>query len=215
MLVGAKRGRCSPNRHRPRHNCCAPPNVIKPELNRGQPYVALSRLGVTINNLGNSRLTAPMAKVFISYSHDSDLHKQRIQELADQLRTRGAQVLIDQDMLPGGPEQGWNPLIPCTNSRRLDARSSFVCTRTLIVPSFEGRETEGVGLGAVAEARLIQQFLDNAGGNNPRFRVVVFDPHRRPTRIRSPDTLRTTHHRFRVYKSAKRSGLAELIALAY
>ncbi len=43
-----------------------------------------------------------MAKVFISYSHDSEVHKRRVRELAERLRAHQLEVLIDQDMLPGG-----------------------------------------------------------------------------------------------------------------
>ena len=49
-----------------------------------------------------------MPQVFISYSHDSDDHKQRVLALADYLRaTHHINVVIDRDMLPGGPAEGW------------------------------------------------------------------------------------------------------------
>ena len=35
-------------------------------------------------------------RVFISYSHDSDAHKERVLELADRLRTDGLHVELDQ-----------------------------------------------------------------------------------------------------------------------
>ena len=50
-----------------------------------------------------------MANVFISYSHDSEQHKQRVRQLAEDLRNQhGLDVLIDQHMLPGGPAEGWS-----------------------------------------------------------------------------------------------------------
>ncbi len=56
----------------------------------------------------STSLSPPMAKVFISYSHDSPLHKRRIHSLATQLRTHQLEVIIDQDKLPGGPDEGWD-----------------------------------------------------------------------------------------------------------
>ena len=45
------------------------------------------------------------------------------------------------------------------------------------------------------EARLIQQYIDEAGGENHRFRAVILDL---TDEKHVPDTLRT-YHRFRVY----------------
>jgi hypothetical protein len=44
-------------------------------------------------------------KVFISYSHDSPEHAQRVLELANQLRADGIDCMIDQYVLV--PEEGW------------------------------------------------------------------------------------------------------------
>ena len=44
-----------------------------------------------------------MIKVFISYSHDNDAHRQRVHALADRLRNDGADIILDRDCGPGGP----------------------------------------------------------------------------------------------------------------
>ena len=47
-----------------------------------------------------------MIKVFISYSHDSDAHRQRVLALSDQLREDSVDCYIDQ-YLNGWPAEGW------------------------------------------------------------------------------------------------------------
>jgi hypothetical protein len=47
----------------------------------------------------------PNPKVFVSYSHDSVEHAQRVLALANQLRTDGVEGWIDQYVQD--PEEGW------------------------------------------------------------------------------------------------------------
>ena len=144
-----------------------------------------------------------MAKVFISYSHDSDLHKQRVLLLAAQLgNLDNLEVLIDQNVLPGGPNEGWDHWSEA--QIRNSDRVLMVCTERYCA-RYEGRETTGQGLGATAEARLIHHFLHDAGGNNLRFRVVLLDA---SDEQHVPDTLKT-YQCFRVYQPG---GLNELIS---
>jgi SEFIR domain len=44
-------------------------------------------------------------KVFISYSHDSPEHEQRVLELAERLRADGINCTIDQYVV--APAEGW------------------------------------------------------------------------------------------------------------
>jgi hypothetical protein len=44
-------------------------------------------------------------RVFISYSHDSDKHRDRVLELADRLRADGVDAMIDQYIQ--SPPEGW------------------------------------------------------------------------------------------------------------
>ena len=46
-----------------------------------------------------------MPKVFISHSHDSSEHKDRVLTLSDQIRADGVDCQIDQYQEP--PHQGW------------------------------------------------------------------------------------------------------------
>jgi len=45
-------------------------------------------------------------KVFISYSHDSDEHRERVLSLAERLRADGIETLLDQ-YVNGSPPQRW------------------------------------------------------------------------------------------------------------
>ncbi|HEV2964908.1 MAG TPA: toll/interleukin-1 receptor domain-containing protein, partial [Candidatus Angelobacter sp.] len=47
----------------------------------------------------------PAPKVFISYSHDSSEHQDRVRQLADRLRCDGIDACIDQ--YTPAPPQGW------------------------------------------------------------------------------------------------------------
>ena len=133
-----------------------------------------------------------MAKVFISYSHDSDLHERRIHDLAAHLRTHALDVIIDQDQLPGGPDEGWDHWSE-TQVRTAD-KVLIACT-----------ESYGVGLGSIAEARLIHTLIYKAAGINPKFRVVLFQE---SDAAHVPDSL-YNYHRFPLYHPA---GLQDLIA---
>jgi hypothetical protein len=45
-------------------------------------------------------------RIFISYSHDSDGHRQFVREVSDQLRRDGLECTIDQ-YINGSPPEGW------------------------------------------------------------------------------------------------------------
>ena len=47
-----------------------------------------------------------MIKVFISYSHDNDTHRQRVQALADRLKNGGVEIILDLDKEPDKPDEG-------------------------------------------------------------------------------------------------------------
>jgi len=140
-----------------------------------------------------------MAKVFISYSHDSDHHKQQVQNLAVQLRTYNLEVVIDQDMRPGGPDEGWDHW---SESQIRHADNVLIACTERYCACYEGRET--MGLGSIAEARLIHRILYNAAGINRKFRVILF---RESDALHVPFTL-LAYHRFLV---DRQSGLNDLV----
>lgn len=129
-----------------------------------------------------------MAKVFISYSHDSDLHKRRIRDLALKLRTYQVEVTIDQDQLPGGPDEGWEHW--SESQVRVADKVLIACTEPYCA-RYLGAAPPGIGLGAIAEARLIHHNLYKAAGINPKFRVILFEE---SDASYVPDTLQTYQH---------------------
>lgn len=115
-----------------------------------------------------------MTVVFLSYSHDSDQHSERVRGLAERLRqVQGLSVRIDRDCWPGGPDEGW-PNWSERQVREAD-RVLVVCTETW-ARRYDGDDDDvDRGHGTVAEARAIRQFLYASKGVNARFRVVLFD----------------------------------------
>jgi len=107
--------------------------------------------------------------VFISYSHDSDEHRQRILELAERLRHDGLDARNDQDV-KGTPKQGW----PRWMLDQFDEASSVlvVCTETYY-RRFRGHEVPGRGKGADWEGALITQEIYDAKGQTDKFVPVA------------------------------------------
>jgi TIR domain len=86
--------------------------------------------------------TRPVRRVFISYSHDSDEHKARVHALANRLRRDGVTVVLDRDMLPGGPSEGW----PEWSERQVKEVELVLvaCTETYR-QRYEGNQAPGSG----------------------------------------------------------------------
>jgi serine/threonine-protein kinase len=88
-------------------------------------------------------------RVFVSYSHDSAEHAERVLALADRLRRDGLDAWIDQ--YDPEPEQGW-PRWMADEIARAE-RVLAICTETYR-RRFEGHETEG-GLGVDWEGAVL------------------------------------------------------------
>jgi hypothetical protein len=115
--------------------------------------------------------TAPLKRVMISYSQESESHSARIRRLADQLRADGIDAIIDQ--YEPHPSEGW----PMWMERQI-ATSDFVivvCTETYWKRA-EGKETAGRGLGVAWEADLIREALYDEAHRNDRFIPTLFEP---------------------------------------
>ena len=115
-----------------------------------------------------------MVQVFLSYSHDDDAHKSRVHALADRLkRDADLKIVVDRDMLPGGPDEGW----PAWSERQVrESDRVLIASSPQYALRYEGKDSDSDrGRGTVIEARAVQQFLYDAKGRNARFRVVVFD----------------------------------------
>jgi len=93
-------------------------------------------------------------RTFLSYSHDSPSHRQRVLELANQLRADGVDCWIDR--FDPAPADGW----PRWMQQQLEQASfvMLVCTETYR-RRFDGQEETGKGLGVNWEGNLISNAL--------------------------------------------------------
>ncbi len=108
-------------------------------------------------------------RVFVSYSHDSSAHLERVLELSNRLRAQGVDCHIDQYEM--SPPEGWPAWM---NDKIETARFVLVvCTETY-ARRVAGRETPGKGLGARWEGAIITQSLYETGGRNDKFIPIVF-----------------------------------------
>lgn len=109
-------------------------------------------------------------EVFISYSHDSIEHMERVRSLADRLRSEGVDCDIDQ--YEETPPEGW----PRWMGRKIsDSKFVLVICTEAYFNRFEGKEVKGKGLGAVWEGGIVLNSLYELGGANMKFIPVVFD----------------------------------------
>jgi tetratricopeptide (TPR) repeat protein len=108
--------------------------------------------------------------VFISYSHDSPEHSDRVLELSNRLRGDGINCTIDQYEV--SPAEGW----PKWMDRQL-ANSNFVlvvCTETYH-RRVMGEEEKGKGLGVKWESTISYQSIYDADSANTRFIPIFFE----------------------------------------
>ena len=119
----------------------------------------------------NKSTKSPTAtcRVFISYSHDSTEHEQRVRALADQLRDDGIDAQIDQ--YAQDPDEGW---VKWMRTQVKKAEKALLVFTETYQRRFEGDEEEGKGMGATFEGVIITQSLYESGGRNAKFRPVLF-----------------------------------------
>jgi tetratricopeptide (TPR) repeat protein len=108
-------------------------------------------------------------KVFISYSHDSPAHLDRVLELSNRLRAEGVDCRIDQ--YEQSPTDGW-PLW-CDRQVRNSDYVLIACTETYL-RRFNKEEAPKTGLGVTWEGHIVTQELYNAQGHNDKFIPIVF-----------------------------------------
>ena len=107
-------------------------------------------------------------KVFISYSHDSQVHKDRILALADKLRKDGIDCNIDQ--YEESPPEGWHRWM--LNQVEAADFVLIACTEQYD-RCFRGQEEPGKGQGATWEGGVIIQELYDTEGQNSKFIPVT------------------------------------------
>jgi len=125
----------------------------------------------------------PVPKVFISYSHDSREHLDRILALSQRLRQGGIDCQIDQ--YQDSPPRGWPNW--CTEQIEESQFVLVACTETYLL-RFRGKEVPGRGFGGTWEGHIVIQELYNAQGRNSKFIPVVFsedDLRHRPPPLQS------------------------------
>lgn len=109
-------------------------------------------------------------RVFISYSHDSEPHKQAVLDLATRLRAGGVDVQLDQ-YVNGSPEQGW----PRWMLDELEQATHVLCVCSpTYYRRFRGHEQPGKGRGVTWEGAFMTQELYDANSRNRRFIPVSF-----------------------------------------
>lgn len=119
--------------------------------------------------------TQPPTKVFISYSWESEEHKDRVLALANTLRNPwGIETDIDQYVRakpPFTPSQGWDLWM----EKRIEWAEFvvIVCTKTY-QRRFRGDEEPGIGRGSSWEGTIIRQHLYNNQLVCTKFIPVVF-----------------------------------------
>jgi SEFIR domain/TIR domain/Effector-associated domain 1 len=118
------------------------------------------------------RSTSPGAPVtvFVSYSHDTPTHEQRVLALADELRGSGIDARLDQYV--DNPPEGWlrwmeRQLVECNFVL-------LVCTSTYR-QRFNREDTGDAGKGAKWEALIAEQLLYEAHAHNERLIPVLFE----------------------------------------
>jgi hypothetical protein len=114
----------------------------------------------------------PQKAVFLSYSHDSDEHRDRVLALAERLRQDGLDARCDQ-YVNGTPPQKW----PRWMMDQFD-EAAFVlviCTETYH-RRFRGHEEPGRGKGADWEGALITQKIYDDKSRSVKFVPVMLAP---------------------------------------
>lgn len=113
----------------------------------------------------------PRCTLFISYSHDSDLHRERVLGLSERLRADGIDTSLDQ-YVNGTPTEGW----PRWMLNQFDWVTCVlvVCTETYY-RRFRGHEQGDKGKGVDWEGQLITLELYRTKSRTIRFVPVIFE----------------------------------------
>ena len=108
-------------------------------------------------------------KVFISYTHDSQDHMDRVLDLSNRLRNNGINCNIDQYEF--SPSEGW----PRWMANQIEVADFVlvICTENY-ESRFKGKGEIGKGLGVKWEGAILTQELYDAGTKNTNFIPVIF-----------------------------------------
>lgn len=108
--------------------------------------------------------------VFISYSHDSEGHKDTVHSFANQLCDDGIDCLFDQ--YEDSPVEGWTQWMNnCINEADFVL---MICTETYY-NRVMGKEKKGIGLGGKFEGKLIYTKVYKDDSGNSKYLPVLID----------------------------------------
>ena len=105
-------------------------------------------------------------EVFISYSHDSEQHVNRVLKLANRLRTDGIDATIDQEENP--PPLNWRSWL-----QEQIEQSDFVLV--ICSATYRRRFYETGGEVPASEEVIIHRWLRERGSQEPKFLPVIFE----------------------------------------
>lgn len=133
------------------------------------PNSGAARIRPAISGLGAKMIDSTLAsKIFVSYSHDSDEHKDNVLGLCNQLAGDGLTCVIDQELI--SPEEGW----PRWMIRQIESADFVLVVAT---EEYERRflgKREGAGKGANWEGTIITQEIYEQYCRNKKFVPIVF-----------------------------------------
>jgi tetratricopeptide (TPR) repeat protein len=110
---------------------------------------------------------------FLSYSHDSDAHRERVLGLSERLRADGVTTILDRYVAKGSPPEGWPRWM--LNGLNSATHILCVCTETYH-RRFLGQEVPGQGKGADWEGALLTQARYDARSHTNKFIPILFAP---------------------------------------
>jgi hypothetical protein len=107
--------------------------------------------------------------VFISYSHDSNEHLDRVRTLAQKIREKGVSVALDQYVKPE-PSEGWTTWC---RTRAIHAPTVLLIGSAKYLESWEQHAPGEHGLGVAWEAHLLRADFVHNRLENRRIRPVL------------------------------------------
>src|SRR3954451_5710689 len=117
----------------------------------------------------NRAMPTEAPRVFISFSHDSPAHRDKVLAFADRLRADGIDAQLDQ--YTQFPPEGWNA--HCARQIRRADCVLIVCTE-IYRRRWDGEEEPGRGNGVRSEANLIRNYFYEAGSESRKFVPILF-----------------------------------------
>ena len=115
-------------------------------------------------------LESNSSRVFISYSHDSAAHRERVLAIADRLRDDGIDCRLDR--YEAAPDRGWAKWMV---DEIEEARFVLVICTEQYHRRFRGKEESGKGKGATWEGTIVTQALYDSQGSNSKFIPILLN----------------------------------------